>query len=185
MNPAPTTCPPELLAKESRLKDLIAGYGSLAVAYSGGVDSTFLSDVAHDVLADKARILIGDSPSIPRSELAEATALARERGWNLEIVHTEEFDNDAYVANDGTRCYHCRAELFTKMSEYAEANGIEHERYLISQELALHLQVRQLPSIAIIDDQGRLAVGRVVQSVRQLHDTFQRADADRPRQPEQ
>lgn len=68
---------------------------------------------------------------------------------------------------------------------YAQANGIDLERYLISQELALHLQVQQLPSIAIIDDQGRLAAGRVVQSARQLHELFQRIDADRHRQPEQ
>ncbi len=68
---------------------------------------------------------------------------------------------------------------------YADANGIDPDRYLISQELALHLQVRQLPSIAIIDDQNRLVAGRVVQSPRQLNDTFQLADAQLQRQPEQ
>jgi methylamine dehydrogenase accessory protein MauD len=68
---------------------------------------------------------------------------------------------------------------------YAEANGIDPQRYLISQELALHLQVGQLPSIAIIDDQGRLVAGRVVQSARQLHDVFQRAETDRQTQTDQ
>ena len=112
------------LTKEDRLKSLIASYEGLAVAYSGGVDSTYLSDVAHDVLGTRARILLGDSPSIPRSEVQEALDLARERGWNFEVLFTNEFESDAYLANDGTRCYHCRTELFTKMRAYAEQAGI-------------------------------------------------------------
>ncbi|MCC6486736.1 MAG: ATP-dependent sacrificial sulfur transferase LarE [Candidatus Hydrogenedentes bacterium] len=112
------------LAKEERLKTLVASYGGLAVAYSGGVDSTYLSDVAHDLLGSRARILLGDSPSIPRSEVREALDLARERGWNFEVLFTNEFTNDAYLANDGTRCYHCRTELFSKMRAYAEQTGI-------------------------------------------------------------
>lgn len=68
---------------------------------------------------------------------------------------------------------------------YAEAGGIDPERYLISQELALHLQVRQLPSLAIIDDHGRLAVSGVVQSPRQLRGLFERAQPDNQRQPDQ
>jgi uncharacterized protein len=124
MNSTETTITPELLAKESRLKKLIAEYSSLAVAYSGGVDSTYLADVAHDVLGAKARVLLGDSASIPRSELVEATQLAKARGWNLEVVQTDEFDNEDYLRNDGTRCYHCRSELFNKMRAYAEQEGI-------------------------------------------------------------
>lgn len=112
------------LAKEERLKTLIASYGGLAVAYSGGVDSSYLADVAHDVLGSQARILLGDSPSIPRSEVREAQDLAKERGWNFDVLFTSEFDNDAYLANDGTRCYHCRTELFGKMRAYAEQTGI-------------------------------------------------------------
>lgn len=112
------------LAKEERLKTLIASYGGLAVAYSGGVDSSYLADVAHDVLGSQARILLGDSPSIPRSEVREAQDLAKERGWNFDVLFTNEFDNDAYLANDGTRCYHCRTELFGKMRTYAEQTGI-------------------------------------------------------------
>lgn len=117
------------LEKEERLKGLLTGYGAIAVAYSGGVDSTYLSDVAHETLDANARILLGDSPSIPRSEVAEATALAQERGWNFEVLFTDEFQNDDYLKNDGTRCYHCRTELFTKMRAFAERAGIPKLAY--------------------------------------------------------
>lgn len=112
------------LEKEARLKALIAGYGTLAVAYSGGVDSSYLADIAHDVLSDRASLILADSPSIPRSEVNEAKALAESRAWNLRILYTDEFENDAYLANDGTRCYHCRSELFEKMQQYAERERI-------------------------------------------------------------
>ena len=111
-------------SKEEGLKSLLIRYGSLAVAYSGGVDSTYLADVANDALGSNARILLGDSPSVPRSEVAEATELAHRRGWNFEVIFTEEFENEDYLRNDGTRCYHCRAELFEKMRSYVEKTGI-------------------------------------------------------------
>jgi uncharacterized protein len=117
------------LEKEDRLKGLLTGYGAIVIAYSGGVDSTYLSDVAHETLGANARILLGDSPSIPRSEVAEATLLAQERGWNFEVLFTDEFQNDDYLKNDGTRCYHCRTELFTKMLAFAERAGIPKLAY--------------------------------------------------------
>ena len=95
----------------------------------------------------------------------------------LDMLRDRESWLEGYWVSDGSD--------MPSYPAYAEANGIDPERYLISQELALHLQVRQLPSIAIIDDRGRLAAGRVVQSARQLYDMFQRADADRQRQPDQ
>jgi pyridinium-3,5-biscarboxylic acid mononucleotide sulfurtransferase len=119
-----TNSKPAALAKESRLIELIAAYENLGVAYSGGVDSSYLSDVANETLGRRARILLADSASVPRSEVEEATALAHARGWNFETIATNEFANEAYLQNDGTRCYHCRAELFTKMRGYAAANGI-------------------------------------------------------------
>jgi uncharacterized protein len=62
---------------------------------------------------------------VPRSEVAEATELAYARGWNFEVIFTDEFTNEEYLRNDGTRCYHCRSELFTKMRDYAERTGIK------------------------------------------------------------
>ena len=120
----PTTIVDSVIQKEVHLKKLIVDYGSLAVAYSGGVDSTYLSDVSSETLGPQARILLADSPSIPRSEVAEATELARARGWNFEVIETNEFENEEYLQNNGTRCYHCRAELFTKMQQYARDNGV-------------------------------------------------------------
>ncbi|HRI88502.1 MAG TPA: ATP-dependent sacrificial sulfur transferase LarE [Candidatus Hydrogenedentes bacterium] len=113
-----------ITGKEANLKALLSDYGALAVAYSGGVDSAYLSDVAHDTLGTNARILLADSPSVPRSEVSEASDLAHSRGWNFEIIHTDEFENESYLSNDGTRCYHCRSELFSKMSAYAEKTGV-------------------------------------------------------------
>ena len=116
--------PTSVLEKEERLKALLEGYGLLAIAYSGGVDSAYLACVAHEVLGDRARLVLADSPSIPRSEVTDAVGLARDRGWNLTVIRTAEFENEAFLKNDGTRCYYCKSELFTQMDAYALANGI-------------------------------------------------------------
>ena len=116
--------PPEVIEKEEVLKGILAAYGRLAIAYSGGVDSAYLACVAHEVLGDDARLVLADSPSIPRSEVRDAVALADARGWHLTTLQTTEFENEAFLKNDGTRCYYCKSELFTQMDAYAQANGI-------------------------------------------------------------
>jgi uncharacterized protein len=129
MSDAATAVSAETLEKEQRLKEIIGGYGGMAVAYSGGVDSTYLAAVAHEVLGDKAGLVIADTPSIPRSELAEAKSLARERGWNLSIIKTFEFEKEEYLKNDTMRCYHCKTELFQEMQKYARESGVEVMAY--------------------------------------------------------
>ncbi|HIJ66025.1 MAG TPA: ATP-dependent sacrificial sulfur transferase LarE [Candidatus Hydrogenedentes bacterium] len=114
----------ELLEKERRLKEILRGCGSIAVAYSGGVDSTYLADVAHEALGDNAHMILDDSPSIPRSELEEAKALAKTRGWRLALVQTDEFANEAFLKNDRQRCYVCKSVLFNEMLAYAREHGI-------------------------------------------------------------
>ncbi|MBI5094159.1 MAG: ATP-dependent sacrificial sulfur transferase LarE [Candidatus Hydrogenedentes bacterium] len=114
----------EMLQKELRLKQILTGYGRLAIAYSGGVDSTYLSDVAHEALGSAATMILADSPSIPRSEVAAATNLASVRGWNLRIIFTNEFANERYLKNDGQRCYFCKSELFDRMRTYSEENAV-------------------------------------------------------------
>jgi uncharacterized protein len=112
-------------AKEDALREILQRYPSVAVAYSGGVDSAYLSDMAHEVLGERSQMVLADSPSLPRSELAEATRLAADRGWNLAIIETHEFENEAYLKNDGRRCYFCKSELFRRMKEYSEATGVQ------------------------------------------------------------
>jgi uncharacterized protein len=119
-----TTLSPELAAKEAALRGILEGCGSVLVAYSGGVDSSYLAEVAHEVLGDRALLVIADSPSIPRAELAEARALAAARGWRLDVIQTREFDLEDYRRNDGRRCYHCKATLFSTLRAHADIHGI-------------------------------------------------------------
>jgi uncharacterized protein len=101
--------------KEQGLLAELKSYGALAVAYSGGVDSSYLADCAHEALGRKAMMVIADSPSIPRDEIKEAVEMATERGWNLRIVQTGEHLQEEYLQNKGDRCFHCKNELFSKM----------------------------------------------------------------------
>jgi uncharacterized protein len=111
--------------KEAALLAELKTVGSLAVAYSGGVDSSYLADVAHEALGEQAVMIIADSPSIPRSELQDAIALAEKRGWNLRVIQTAEHTREAYLQNTGDRCFHCKNELFSRMQEEVAGLGIK------------------------------------------------------------
>jgi len=113
-----------ILAKETALRARLGDFGALAIAYSGGVDSAYLAEMAHEALGHAATMILADSPSIPRSEVEAAEALAHARGWNFVRLATNEFENEAFLKNDGTRCYFCKSELFAKMDEYAAAHDI-------------------------------------------------------------
>ncbi len=119
--PVPET---SLEEKYAHLRSLIAGYGSLIVAYSGGVDSTFLAAVAHDVLGSQCLAVTSRSPSIAPEELESATALANERGWRHIIVDTDEINDPRYLANDGRRCFFCKTELYSHLDQVAGDEGI-------------------------------------------------------------
>ena len=110
--------------KFDRLRDLLRGYGSVLVAYSGGVDSAFLARVAHDTLGAKALSVIADTPSLPRRELAEALRLGEAFAFPVRVVKTDEFQNQDYVSNPPNRCYFCKHELFAKLAPVARAEGI-------------------------------------------------------------
>ncbi len=109
--------------KYKKLQDLIRGYGKLLVAYSGGVDSTFLLKVAADVLGGNALGIIGVSPSLPRRELEEALEIARKFRLPCHQLRTEEMEDENYARNPANRCYYCKRELFGKMVAYARRHG--------------------------------------------------------------
>lgn len=110
--------------KYERLRGLLRTYGSCLVAYSGGVDSVFLAYVARDVLGAKALAAIADSPSLPRRELEQALALARQFRFPVRVVRSREFQNPSYLANPENRCYFCKHELFTELAPLARAEGL-------------------------------------------------------------
>lgn len=111
------------LIKEKSLLAEIKSYDTLAIAYSGGVDSTYLAACAHEVLGHDAIMLIADSPSIPREELLEAIRIATERHWNLRIIKTSEHHKEEYLKNMGDRCFHCKGELFSTMKKNLPNTG--------------------------------------------------------------
>jgi uncharacterized protein len=110
--------------KNAKLRELVAGYGALIVAYSGGVDSTYLAGVAHEVLGDKALAVTSRSPSVAPEELEAAAELAQDRGWRHLIVDTDEINDPRYLANDGRRCFFCKTELYTHLDQVAGESNI-------------------------------------------------------------
>ena len=110
--------------KFADLKKLVSGYGSLIVAYSGGVDSTFLAAVAHEVLGVNTLSVTSRSPSVAPEELEAAIALAKTRGWRHLVVDTNEIEDPRYLANDGRRCFFCKTELYTHLGQVAAAEGV-------------------------------------------------------------
>jgi uncharacterized protein len=118
-----------LTQKEQQLAALIRGYDSLAIAYSGGVDSSYLAAVASEVLGKHCQLILADSPSIPRSELSAAVELARQQNWQLTVISTFEHEDQRYLANTDKRCYFCKSELFEQMRRYAADKHIQHLAY--------------------------------------------------------
>ncbi|HET9599779.1 MAG TPA: ATP-dependent sacrificial sulfur transferase LarE [Anaeromyxobacteraceae bacterium] len=112
---------------QDRLAAMKASLGALEgalVAFSGGVDSTFVLAVAREVLGDRALALTAHSPSVPHAEREEARALARRLGARHVEVESHEGDDPRYAANPVDRCYYCKSELYRLCGEVAQREGI-------------------------------------------------------------
>lgn len=117
-----------LLTSESKsyldnLCDLISSYENCLVAYSGGVDSTFLSFFANKVLGEKSLMITAKSPSLDNDELYNSLKIAKDKKWNHRVIDTKEFNNPDYTKNSLDRCYFCKEELFRTLSNIATNEG--------------------------------------------------------------
>ncbi|ADQ40692.1 PP-loop domain protein [Caldicellulosiruptor acetigenus I77R1B] len=115
-----------LQEKYEKLKNYIKSLGSLAVAYSGGVDSTFLVKVAYDVLGDRVIAVTATSSTYPKRELNDAITFIKQIGAKHIIIESEELEIEGFNKNPVDRCYYCKKELFEKIWKVAKAHGIEY-----------------------------------------------------------
>ena len=110
--------------KLNQLKEYLLSQGSMAVAFSGGVDSTFLLKVAHDTLGDKCVAVTASSCSFPERELKEAKAFCEANGIRHIVVRSEELEIEGFRHNPKNRCYLCKRELFEKIWDIARELGL-------------------------------------------------------------
>ena len=131
-------------AKRAALDESLRALGRTLIAYSGGVDSAFLAWAAHEALGDGMLAVIADSPSLARTQLADAIAFAGERRIPLKVISTSELDRPEYSRNDASRCFFCKDELFNVMETFRSEHGFESIAYAVN-----------------VDDQGDFRPGQV------------------------
>jgi uncharacterized protein len=116
---------PERAAKRDRLLELLREMGQVAVAFSGGIDSTVVAQAAYLALSERAIAVTADSASVPRTEIEDAQRLAHRIGIRHRLIATEEFADPNYLRNDGSRCYYCKSELYGRIETLLPELGAE------------------------------------------------------------
>jgi uncharacterized protein len=119
----------DLASRQDALQHRLRALGRTLVAYSGGVDSAYLAWAAHQTLGEKMLAIIADSPSLARTQLADAIAFAKEQNIPLEVIATRELDRPEYIRNDASRCFHCKDELFTVMENLRQGRSFDSIAY--------------------------------------------------------
>jgi len=142
----------DLTTKQAALNQRLRSLGRTLIAYSGGVDSAFLAWAAHELLGAQMLAVIADSASLARAQLADAVAFAEEQGIPLEVISTSELERPDYVRNDGSRCFHCKDELFTLMEELCSRHEFESIAYGVN-----------------VDDQGDFRPGQAAAKSHRIH----------------
>jgi uncharacterized protein len=140
-----------LATKGELLQVHLRNLGRVLVAYSGGVDSAYLAWAAHRSLGGNMLAIIADSPSLARTQLADAIAFAREQAIPLEVIATSELERPDYVRNDAQRCFFCKDELFALMEELRVTRRFDAIAYGVN-----------------LDDQGDFRPGQKAASAHQI-----------------
>lgn len=140
-----------LQRKEEALEELLAGYGRVVVAFSGGVDSSYLAYTSHRILGPASLSVTALSPSVSSYQSGLAEEFARRHRLNHRFINTAEMGDENYTSNPGNRCYFCKSELYTRLLELKEA--VAADRVLDGTNL---------------DDQGDYRPGRKAASERDV-----------------
>ena len=120
-----TSFAPELAQKRDQLLALLSGLGRVAVAFSGGIDSTVVAKAAHLACGDAAVAVTASSASLASGELDDAREIASQIGIRHLVIETREFESPDYLKNAPNRCYFCKTELYNRLEELAPRLGVD------------------------------------------------------------